>query len=89
MDYQGPEAADLANVYSLNRAYLDELRRHDAAVSGTVPGLFNVAAELALLSRAKARIRSSDSPVQSLIVRVRASWRIIRSASSNWLRSPA
>ncbi len=56
MDFQGPEAADLANVYSLNYAYLDELRRHDAAVSGTVPGLLNVAAELATLSRAKAAL---------------------------------
>jgi hypothetical protein len=35
------------------------------------------------------RILSSDRPVHSLIVRVRASWRIILSASSNWLRSPA
>ena len=56
MDFQGPEAADLANVYSLNHAYLDELRQHDAVVSGTVPGLFNVAAELATLSRAKAAL---------------------------------
>jgi len=56
MDFQGPEAADLANVHSLNQAYLDELRRHDANASGTVSGIFNVAAELGSLNRAKAAL---------------------------------
>ncbi len=54
MNFQGPDAADLANVHSLNRAYMDELRRHDAIASGAIPGTFDVAAQLAALSSAKA-----------------------------------
>ena len=38
MDYQGPQAADLANVYSLNLSFLGELGRADGARSGLAPG---------------------------------------------------
>ena len=61
MNFQGPDAADLANVHSLNRAYLDELRRHDAIASDAIPGTFDVAAKLAALSSAKAT-RLSQCP---------------------------
>ena len=58
MDYQGPEAADLANVYSLNRAWLDELRRHGSTLSGAMPGTFDVVPKLAALSVARAGLLS-------------------------------
>lgn len=38
MDFQGPDAADLDNVYSLNRAYLDGLSRPPAVASGAPSG---------------------------------------------------
>jgi hypothetical protein len=58
MDFQGPEAADLANVYSLNRAYLDELRRHGMTLPDAMPGTFDVLPKLAALSIARARLLS-------------------------------
>ncbi len=61
MEFQGPEAADLANVHSLNRAFLDELRRHGASMSGARPGAFDVVPKLAALSVTKAALLSRCS----------------------------
>ncbi len=58
MDFQGPETADLANVNSLNRAWLDELRRQGATIPGAIPGTFDVVPKLAALSVARAGLLS-------------------------------
>jgi hypothetical protein len=58
MDFQGPETADLANVHSLNRAWLDELRRQGMTIPAAMPGTFDVVQKLAALSIARAGLLS-------------------------------
>ncbi len=54
MDFQGPETADLANVYSLNLAFLDLLRGEGGTLSGAGAGGASVCVQLAALGRARA-----------------------------------
>lgn len=53
MDFQGPETADLANVYSLNLAFLEALRRHDRVFSSAGPGVAGLLAKLVPLGSAR------------------------------------
>jgi hypothetical protein len=50
MDFQGPDAADLDNVYALNRAYLDGLSQPLAVAPGTASGTVGIIEKLTALS---------------------------------------
>ncbi len=54
MDYQGPQVADLTNVYSLNRAFIDELGRPDGGAGGMATGSSDLLQKLRALRPAKA-----------------------------------
>ncbi len=54
MDFQGPDAADLDNVYALNRAYLDGLSRALADAPGEPSGTAGIIEKLTVLSVRKA-----------------------------------
>ena len=58
MDFQGPDAADLDNVYSLNRAYLDGLSRSLAAASGARSRTVGIVEKLTALSIRKSTLLS-------------------------------
>ena len=50
MDFQGPDVADLDNVYGLNRAYLDALSRPLAVAPGAPSGTASIIEKLTALS---------------------------------------
>jgi len=54
MDFQGPETADLANVCSLNLAFLELLRGQGGTLSGAGSGEASVCVQLAALDSARA-----------------------------------
>ncbi len=54
MDFQGPKAADLANVYSLNLGFLRLLRTHAGLLAGANTAAASVVARLAALPVARA-----------------------------------
>ena len=58
MDFQGPDAVDLDNVYSLNRAYLDGLNGPPAVAPGAPPGTAGIVEKLTALSLRKSTLLS-------------------------------
>jgi hypothetical protein len=54
MDFQGPQAADLVNVYSLNLGFLGELKRSGNDHSGLARGSEPIAGKLMALTPARA-----------------------------------
>jgi len=58
MDFQGPDAADLDNVYALNCAYLDGLSRPLAVAPGTRSGTVSIIEKLTALSARKSNCLS-------------------------------
>ena len=53
MDFQGPEAADLANVHALNLGFLKLLRSHEAVLAATNSAAISVLSKLGALSGAR------------------------------------
>ena len=58
MDFQGPDAADLDNVYALNCAYLDGLSRPLAAAPGAPSEADSIVEKLTVLSVRKSTLLS-------------------------------
>ena len=54
MDFQGPKAADLANVYALNLGFFKLLRTHAGLLTGANTAAASVVAKLAALPNARA-----------------------------------
>ena len=67
MDFQGPEATDLANVHALNLGFLKLLRSHEAVLAATNPAAGGVLSKLGALSSTRAdRIAQCPFLVYSL-----------------------
>lgn len=58
MEFQGPDATDLDNVYALNQAYLDGLSRPLAAAPGAPSGADSIVEKLTALSVRKSTLLS-------------------------------
>ncbi len=67
MDFQGPEAADLANVHALNLGFLKLLRSQEAVLAATNPAAVSVLSKLGALPGSRAdRIAQCPFLVYSL-----------------------
>ena len=78
MDFQGPEAADLANVYSLNLGFLELLRTHEGLIVTADSTAASVLTNLAALPMARAgRVAQCPFLVFALAETEDRRWRIL------------